>query len=189
MPPIPSHPHLRALLTDAEAVRREAERLRASLSDAQLTWRPDDKTWSVADVFEHLRKINKAYGRRLGEALGRTRPGDGPFRPGPLTRLYVWAISPEGRLPIPAPPRSRPMSTPPGGGDAALARFLEQQDVLEEQIRAADGRDLNTGRFPSPILPVFMLSVGAGLTGLVRHEQRHLGQALRLTRRPDFPSP
>jgi len=183
----PSHPHLRALLADAEHVRQQAERLRATLSDAQLTWRPDAKTWSVADVFEHLRKINKAYGRRLDDALARAHPGDAPFRPGPLARLYIWAISPAGRLPIPAPPRSRPPATPAGGGDAALARFLEGQAALEAQIAQADGKDLSTGRFASPILPVFRLSVGEGLTGLVVHEQRHLGQALRLVAREDFP--
>lgn len=187
MPEPPRHPHLRALVADAEAVSREAERLRTELSDDQLTWRPDETTWSVADVFEHVRKINKAYGRRLEEALVRAAPGDAPFRPGLLARVYLWAISPDTRVKLPAPPRSRPERVPTGGGAGALDRFLKQQEVLLAHLHAADGKDLNTGRFASPIFSAFRLSVGEGLTGLVVHEQRHLRQARQLTERPDFP--
>ena len=188
MKPAPTHPHLRALLSDAEATRAEAERLRDMLSDDQLTWKSAPDVWSVADCFEHLRKTDAGYCQRLGGAIGRMKPGSAPYRPSWLGRKYVYFVSPESRLKLWAPKSMRPQhgGSPSAEADA-LSRFLEQQAVLLGLIRRADERDLNTGRFRSPFAAVMKLSVGEGLTLLVRHEQRHLGQALRLTERAGFP--
>ncbi len=182
-----THPHLRALLADAEGTRAEAERLRAELSAAQLTWQPAPDVWSVADCFEHLRKVDKAYCRVLPDAVSRMESGSGAFAPSLFGRWFIRFVSPESSLKLKAPRAIRPRRGGPSTGAAALDRFLAQQQDLLGLIRQADGRDLNTGTFASPLVSILRLSVGEALTLLVRHEQRHLGQALRLTERPGFP--
>jgi uncharacterized damage-inducible protein DinB len=181
------HDHLATLTADAEAVRAEATRLRDTLSDEQLTWRSDPGTWSVADVFEHLRKIDKAYCRALDEAVERASPGADPYVPSVFGRLFIRSVSPGG-LRVPAPTGVRPRPTPPGGGAEAVDRFLSQQEQVLGLIERADGKDLNRARVTSPMSRLVRLSLGEALTVVVRHEQRHLAQALRLTGRPDFPS-
>ena len=181
-----THPHLRQLLTDAEAVRTEAERLRDTLSDEQLTWKPAPEVWSVADCFEHLRKIDKAYACQLNEAVERAEPGDAPFRPSLFARWFIWFVSPESTFKVKTPKATRPKPTPSAGGET-LDRFLAQQAELIGLIRRTDGKNVNTGRFPSPLASILRFSVGEALTMLVRHEQRHLGQAHRLTEHSDFP--
>lgn len=182
------HPHLRQLQSAAEHVRVEVERLRDTLTEAQLTWRPDDATWSIADVFEHVRRLDKAYARRLTDALRQAGPdGEAPFRPGLFARLFIAAVSPGFRWRMSAPQGVRPDPVPEGAGRDTLDRFLLQHAEVRQLLCEAEGRDLNTGRFPSPLNARLKLSVGEALTGVVRHQERHLQQALRLTERPDFP--
>lgn len=181
-----AHPHLRQLLTDAEATRAEAERLRTTLSDEQLTWKPAPEVWSIADCFEHLRKIDKAYVRELNEAVERAEPGDASYRPSLFARWFIWFVSPASKFKVKTPKATRPRPTDSAGGEA-LDRFLAQQAELIDLIRRADGRNPNTGRFSSPLARFLRFSVGEALTMLVCHEQRHLGQAQRLTERADFP--
>jgi uncharacterized damage-inducible protein DinB len=182
-----AHPHLRQLLADAEATRAETERLRDTLTPAQLTWHPESGVWSVADCFEHLRKIDKAYARELPEALNRAESGEAPYRPGLLARWFIRFVSPESTFKLKTPKATRPAPSAEAAGSEALDRFLTQQAEIIECIRKADGKDINTGKFGSPLASILKFSVGEALTMLVRHDQRHLGQARRLTERPDFP--
>jgi uncharacterized damage-inducible protein DinB len=182
-----THPHLRTLLADAEATRTETECLRDTLTSAQLTWHPEPGVWSVADCFEHLRKIDKAYCRELPEALSRAEPGDPPYRPGLFARWFIRLVSPESSFKVKTPKATRPKPAAEAAGSEALDRFLAQQAEVIDLIQRADGKDINTGKLPSPLASILKFSVGEALTMLVRHEQRHLGQAQRLTERADFP--
>lgn len=181
-----THPHLLTLLADAEATRAEAERLRADLSDAQLTWRPAPDVWSVADCFEHLRKTDKAYCKILPDAVRRMETdGTAPYRPSWFGRMFIHMVSPNPRLRLKAPRMVQPGID---GSADALEQFLTQQHDLIDLIRQADGKNINTGRFSSPLAGIIKFTVGEALTMLVGHEQRHLGQALRLTEQAAFPS-
>ena len=182
-----THPHLRLLLADAEATRAETERLRDTLSAAQRTWKPEPGVWSVADCFEHLRKVDKAYARKLDEAIGRAGAGTVDYKPSFFARHFIRFISPQSKTKLKAPKGIRP-STDTASADAdALERFLDQQAVVLALIRRADGQNINGGTFGSPLASIVRLTVGEGLTLLVRHEQRHLGQGQRVTERPGFP--
>lgn len=180
------NPHLRSLLDDLVAVRAAAEAFRDGLSAEQLAWRPESGAWGIADCFEHLRKMEKAYARGLADAVERAEPGEAPFRPRWLARTFIALNGPEPKVKLPAPPAVRPKQDRPASADA-IDRFLAQQEQTVGLVRAADGRDLNTGRFASPFSRLLRFSLGEGLTLLVRHEQRHLGQAHRIVERPDFP--
>ena len=183
-----SHPHLRRLLADAEAVRADAERLRDTLSAKQRTWKPEPGVWSVADCFEHLRKIDKAYAPGLETSIERAGQSDAAFKPSLIGRSCIYFFSPDSRLKLKAPPGIRPTRNEASADADALDGFLDQQAVLIDLIRRADGRDLNDGKFSSPLAKILRFTLGEGLTVLVRHEQRHLGQAQRLTERADFPT-
>lgn len=178
-----------ALMGNAEEVAATARFLRASLTDNQLVWRPDEQTWSVADCFEHLRKVDKGYCRVFDGVLSRaSRVRGGAFRPAWSARLFLWAIAPGSRLKLPAPGNIRPRHVPAGEGAEALERFLEQQADVQKIIQQADGYDLNGPRIASPFSSLLKLSLGEALTGVVLHEQRHAAQAIRLTQHSDFPA-
>ena len=183
-----AHPHLRHLLADVASTRAEAERLRDTLTGAQLTWKPAPDVWSVADCFEHLRKVDKAYCKRIGPVLAETEPGTAGYDPSWFARLFIRFVSPESTFKLKAPRAIRPDTGAPSAEADALPRFLDQQAELIDLIQRADGKNINGGRFASPLASLLKFSVGEGLTMLVAHERRHLRQAQRLTARADFPS-
>lgn len=181
-----SQPHLAGLHADLIAVRTEAERL-AGLSDAQLTWRPEPGVWSVADCFEHLRKVDKAYSRKLTAAVPAAEPGSAPFKPNWFAGKFIGIVSPSSTFKLKAPKALKPQGTRASVGAEAMQRYLDQQAELIGFVHAADEKNINTGTFPSPLTSLLRFTVGEALTMLTRHEQRHLAQAQRLTERTDFP--
>lgn len=183
-----SHPHLRHLLADAESTHAEAERLRDTLSDEQLTWRPGPDVWSVADCFEHLRKVDKAYCKRIEPKLEELETSTAAYDSSWFARLFIRFVSPESTFKLKAPKAIRPQGHLGSAPAEAVQRFLDQQAELIDLIRRADGKNINGGKFASPLASILKFSVGEGLTVLVTHERRHLGQALRVTARPDFPN-
>lgn len=183
-----AHPHLRHLLSEVEVVRAETKRLRDTLTDVQLTWRPAPDVWSVADCFEHLRKVDKAYCKRIEPALATMEQGADAYDPSWFARLFIRFVSPESTFKLKAPKAIRPQGHLGSAPADAVQRFLDQQAALVALIRQADGKNINTGKFASPLASIVRFTVGEGLSMLVAHERRHLGQAQRVTEHPDFPS-
>lgn len=181
------HPHLRDLQHTLDRVTEEAGRLRRDLSDAQLVWQPAPEQWSIAGCFDHLYVTGTLYYPALREALQRAVPGsDGEtFRPSLMGRFLIRAVSPDTERKVKTLRAFRPEHAPKDA--PALDRFIAQQDELRTLLRAADGRALNRTKFASPATRLVRLTIGDALTMLVLHQQRHLGQALRVQQQPGFP--
>ena len=182
-----THPHLEQLRADADAAIAEAHALRQTLTDEQLAWKPAPEVWSVLECLKHVNITNGLYLPRLRDGMARARPADAavPFRPGLLGRFMIRTVSPENARKVKTFRTFKPL---PGLMDVGVVeRFVEIQEAMKEAIRDADGLDLNTGRFASPVSPLVRFTVGEGLTMLVRHALRHLGQARRVTEHPQFP--
>ena len=182
-----SHPHLQRLLADLEAVDEGARQLRADLSQEQLAWKPTPEAWSVLECFEHLIVTGELYHPRIRQGLGRARRtgADAPFRPRLFGRLFLRSLDPEATRKLKTFNAFKPAR---GTDDVAIIdRFLAQQDDFRALLHEADGVDLNSGVFSSPLTRLLRFTVGEGLTIVVVHQQRHLGQARRLTQLSAFP--
>lgn len=182
------HPHLRQLRADLAGVTAEAERLRDELSDAQLTWQPTPDAWSIAGCFDHLYVVGTLYYPRVREAIGRAPEAgaDAAFKPSFFGRKFIQAVSPETKRRVKTFKIFKPEQA---ATDApALGRFIAQQADFAALLREADGHDLNAGKFSSPLNRLIRFTLGEGLTFLVAHQQRHLGQALRVMEAPGFPA-
>lgn len=184
----PIHPHLRHLQAEAVAVTEAAQHLLDALSGPQLTWKPDPGTWSVAECFDHLSVTNRLYVPRIRRAIERAGQNTlvRPFRPSWLGRLFIRLSGPGSRWKLKAPGLFKP--TPAAVDPLVVRQFVEQQEALLALIQQASAVNLNTAKLRSPATRLLRLSVGEALTLLVVHEQRHLQQAQRLTRRSDFPA-
>jgi len=182
-----AHPHLRQLLADVAATTDDAQQLRATLSDAQLAWKPEPGVWNVLECLQHLIIVDVLYFGQIDAALEQATRGDGsaPFRPSWFGRTFFGFVSPEGKRKIKT---LRLFKPPQALTDVTIVeRFVEHQEELTNLLRRADGADLNGNKFSSPASRLIRFSLGEGLTMLVMHQQRHLQQARRLTEHPDFP--
>ena len=182
-----SHPHLRQLLADVEAVSDAARQFREDFAPAQLAWKPTPEAWSVLECFEHLNVTGELYFPRIRQGLDRARRTDAaaPFRPTLFGRLFLRSLDPETRRKLKTFNAFKPAQ---GTNDVGIIdRFLAQQDDLRALLHEADGVNLNSGTFSSPLTRLVRFTVGEGLTVLVVHERRHLGQARRVTQLSAFP--
>lgn len=175
------HPHLNSLLTDLDRNTVEFGRL-TELPEQVLRHKPDPRRWSVIEVIEHLRVTGEQYYPALAAAIERAHAVGGnpnePYRPSLFARFFIHMAGPNSKARLKAPALFKP--TPAFEDISALRRFVDQQAVLRDLLVQADGCNLNRTRFPSPISNAIKFTVGAGLTLMVRHQQRHWLQIQRL---------
>ncbi len=170
-------------------IRKEVENLLAPLDDRKVIWSPGPDRWSVGECIEHLSVIASLLVPRMEEAIRRGRNnglvGAGPFEYSWPGRMFVESLQPSRRIKI----RTMRMYTPRRGmpKDEVASRFAGLQGELLRIIEAARGLDLARIKVVSPANRLLRFSLGIWLAASVAHEQRHIEQAIRVTREKDFP--
>ena len=182
---------LQELLRALDENDRRAEELARDLDDERLNWRPDERSWSVAQCLDHLNVASLAYVGPLREALEKARRKGavrrGPIRPGPFGRWFVATLEPPPKRKLPAPKKIVPALRK---GKAEVTEDWRRAQVsVRDLLREAAGIDLNGTRFVNPFIPLVRFSVGTGFQVIAAHQRRHLWQAERVKANPRFPAP
>lgn len=181
--------HIDQLLRDASEVLHASEALFASLSHEQLTWKPNRKTWSILECFDHLHTVNGLYMPLIRQGIEKAREKGmssiEPFKPSWIGRVFVWAMQPNTRFKM----RTFKIFKPNAGRQNLTVKnaFIEQQAAFIELIKQADPYNLNQIKIASPESRLIRLSLGEAMTGLVAHERRHLLQAQNIQLNNKFP--
>lgn len=181
-----THPHLIELARFVNEAAGLATRLREELSPSQLRWRSEPDVWSIADCFDHLISTGYLYYPRLEDAIEvASDEGVGTdYEPSVLSKMFIWTVSPDAGIKVTA---FQPFEPKHGGEDVKIMdMFVEQQAELIDLLRAADGVNLNTGKFTTPGL--VRLTVGEGLTMVVQHQRRHVLQIENVLDHDAFPN-
>lgn len=172
--------------------RASARALVEGLSDPQMIWRPDPKSWSIAECFLHMLAAARPYLTSIDAGIERARakPNGTPPRSRPrhpwMAHLFVESFEPPPRLRFSAPKQFLP--PPPQGPTAVIVGdFMRLGDEIGERIAGAEGLDLGKSVVVSPVTPLIRLSLGLSFALLAVHERRHLYQARAVTRRASFP--
>jgi DinB superfamily len=167
-----------------DAVERDARALVSGLTELSGAWRPDAKSWSVAECLDHLAIANREYLRAMQPAAERTlmqgRRRRGPARPGVIGRWFVRTLEPPvtSRFKRAAPERIRPRRAPSLGD--SLGQFRASHDEVRAFLRRYADIDLAGARFPNPFVRGVRFSLATGLHVIAAHERRHLWQARRV---------
>ena len=161
---------------------RRAEDLVRDLDDERLNWRPDERSWSIAQCLDHLNVASRTYAVPMGEALEKARRRGagrrGPIQPGPLERWFIASMEPPPKRKLPAPKKIVPAARKAGA--EVMADWRRIQAEVRDLLREAAGTDLNRTRFANPFIPLIRFSVGAGFRVIAAHQRRHLWQAGRV---------
>lgn len=172
-----------------EAVKRDARGLLSGLTDAQFNWRPAPGAWSIAECLAHLNVTGQFYlpriDRRIREATAAGALGEGPFRYGPLAKMFVRGMEPPAKLKFKAPKILAPM--PEHLLSVIGPAFLTLQEQFVERLRAARRVDLRRVKVPSPVSRFFRINLGLVFPLIAAHERRHLWQAHQVRNHPNFP--
>ena len=177
---------LRNLHHQLDAAEREAHALVAGLAEEQGTWRPQARSWSIAECLDHLAAGNRVYLRAMQEPATRARARERhryrPVKPGWIGQLFVRMLEPPptwwSRLK--APRSIRPRTAPPLA--ETFAGFVASHAALRAFLCAHADLDLTGIRFPNPFVRGIRFSIATGLHVITAHERRHLWQAWRVRR-------
>jgi hypothetical protein len=180
------HDDIRRLEQWLDESERNVRALVADVDEALGTWRPDARSWSVAECLDHLATGNRIYlDAMAGPAAralrsGRTRRR--PATPGLVGGWFVRALEP----PVPssrrmrAPARIRPRKGP--SMHDALEQFIASHARVRDFLRTYADIDLAGVTFPNPFIPGVRFSLATGLHVLAAHTRRHLWQAWNVRR-------
>ena len=186
-PPFPED--LREIQAQLEANDHKAQALLRDLDEEQLNWRPDERSWSIAQCLDHLNVANRVYLAPMLQAIEEARRKGavrkGPIRPGFFGRWFVASMEAPPKRKLPAPRKIVP-AVRKGRAELIEDWRLAQAEV-NAVLREAAGIDLNGTRFVNPFISLIRFSVGTGFQVIAAHERRHLWQAEQVRGRAAFP--
>ncbi len=180
--------YVEGLIDRLRAAGTRAHTLAGPLTSEQLNWKPAPQRWGVAQCLDHVITVNRLYLDRMREALPEARPADPgrPFRPGPLGRRFAEALGPGAPRRMKTVRRFAPSASALPSG--IVDDFTEQQLELEDVYGQALAVDLTRTRVASPASRLIRFRLGDILVLLANHQERHLGQAERVTKTDGFPT-
>lgn len=172
------HPRL------SEVAQYVADQRRALLAAADplpgplWTVRPAGDRWSVADVLEHLHRVERGSAKLIALRVAQAREAGHPreTETGSVMESLAHARLTDRSRPIAAPERV----APEGGWsrEAVLAALAESRAVLDAAVAAADGLALGTLRHEHPRLGD--IDLYQWLLFIGQHEARHVAQVAEI---------
>ncbi len=161
--------------------KQEARDLSDKVDAARLAVVPDDESWSVAQIFDHLNTAGWLLLNEIERAIDEARTngpfGEPPFAYGFISRWFVRAMQPSSSWTFTAPSVFEPESSATLHPNEAVREFVALQDHFADCLPQTVGLDLRRIRVASPAVPLLRISLGAWFEATLAHERRHLQQA------------
>lgn len=177
------HSQLEEYQSDFRTIKTEATRLVEELDEETLRTPPDDDTWSVAQVFDHLNTTVWPLLNELENAIQTGQDngpyGTPPFEYGVVSRWFIRSMKPSSWA-LPAPSVLQPEESNTLYPHETIEEFRGLQDQFANCVESAEGLDLRRIRVGSPVFPLLRISIGAWFEATIAHERRHLAQIRNL---------
>jgi hypothetical protein len=144
------------------------------LDDQELGQRPDPRTWSPAQVLEHLALAHRPYLQTIQDGLARAKRGvdDPPVRHSFFGKLLISAVGPDSNVPA-------PRGLHPGANPVWRELYAEwqlQHARLLSLLDEAAGVDLTGAWVRNPFIRVIRQNLADCFEILTAHIERHVGQ-------------
>lgn len=178
------------IISGLEKISADVQKTFGSLSVAQINWKPDIKSWSIGQCFEHLIITNNLYFPNIQKVI------DGKHRNNFYTKIpfsvdLIAALMKNSLNPA----QKRKMKTfkvfePATSAVSAniINDFVENNRRLSEMIKAVENLDTQKIKIAEPLSPLLNLRLHDAFEILLMHEERHFLQAQRVKQTSGFPS-
>lgn len=186
-----NHPELEHAIVMLNNVEARVRNELSGLSRAQINWRPDPKSWSIAECLDHLIVTNSLYFQVLDDIKNHE------LKTPLLARIPGWVdFCSNMILKSVDPDTVKKVKTlrvfEPSTSDyprSVIDDFMRNIQQLKTYFHELDGYgDHSAIRFASPASRLVILDLDRAVQILWKHCVRHLHQAKRLTAMPGFPS-
>ena len=165
-------------------VRLRWQGLRRDHDEQALTTPPREGVWPVSGIAQHLHitldlylPLMRGHIEKL-RASGR-QSAEPAVKPGWFARKFIHFAGPDNQKKLKAPGKFGP--TAQAVPIEWVDKMIAQMDELDGLLAEAKGVELNRGKFGSPITGLIRFTLGEGLLLMLRHHQRHTGQAIERT--------
>lgn len=167
------------LQADVKQIIAAANHLQTA-DPVKLNYCPEEGSWSVAQVLEHLNAYNRYYLPAIEKSMVHiSKDTSAWFIPGFWGNYFTKTMMPKNVYEIKNKMKA-PKNYIPGKGlnvEAVFKEFIQHQNKLLQLLDVARRRNLNTIRIPISISKLVRLKLGDTFRFLIAHEQRHMIQA------------
>lgn len=174
-----------SLEKDVQEILNSAKHLR-TLQSIDIKTRPDEKSWSVAEVIAHLNFYCAHYLPLIDQQLKTVSPSQkNTFKSGWLGNYFTKIMKPRADLSIPSKMKSPTNAIPSKEVDAskALLDFIAYQEQLIELLNKSKEVDLQRIKIATSLSKLIKLSLGDTFRFFIAHQQRHFVQISRTLER------
>jgi uncharacterized damage-inducible protein DinB len=161
-----------------------------SFNAQQLNWKPADKSWSVAQCFDHLITTHSLYFTEFERLTCSDAANNLWEKISPLSgffgRFLIKGLDPKNQKPMKTTSKAEPSSSEISGD--IIDRYVEHQGKMIAALKNISA-DIDPSKriITSPLLGLVTYTLNDAYTVLVVHSQRHLGQAKRVMEADGFP--
>ncbi len=181
--------HLRSLSERLEKHVEEVRGFANAFNPQQLNWKPDEKSWSIAQCLDHIIVSDQQYFAGIKKAIELTSASQlvekKPYRPSLFGRWFARMMKPGSLFKFKTFPVFQPSVRIEG--KKVLEDFVRHEQELLILIKKCDGWDINSVKLRSPVNSFFKFSLGECFAVLVNHQERHLVQARKTAQCDGFP--
>ena len=168
--------------TQIDTVTAEFNTTFGALSPAQLNWKPNAATWSVAQNIDHLIQINKSYYPVIDQLKAGKLQLPWMARVGFMVsffgKMILKSVHPDSRRKMKTFPIWEPSSSDLPGD--ILHQFGQHQEELKRQIATSAEWIQQRAVIHSPANKKIVYSLDKAFDIILTHELRHLEQAKEL---------
>jgi hypothetical protein len=170
------------LITEANLIARDTRSTFGSLSAEELNWKPNAKSWSIGQCFEHLIVTNNLYFPNIQNVIdGRHRNNlfsKIPFAADLIGILMKNTLNPEQKRKMKTFRIFEPSAS--AVSETVIEDFAENQQRLVAMIEAVQHLDIDRVKIAEPLSIALNLRLGDAFEILAMHERRHFRQAERV---------
>ncbi len=100
--PIDLHPELADFSEQISRIREDARKLAGNLNDAQINWRTQPGSWSIAQCLAHITLGHQEYLAAIDTGITQARArqlfGSGPFKYGWVGNWFARSFEPAAKI-------------------------------------------------------------------------------------------
>ena len=180
---------MKELISRIERVSADSKETFGSLSPEELNWKPNAKSWSIGQCFEHLIVTNNLYFPNIQKVIDGTHVNNFfskiPFSVDLIAALMKNSLKPDQKRKM----KTFKVFEPSASNVPAtiVDDFVENNRTLAGMIESCRDLQTNKIKIAEPLSVALNLRLDDAFEILFIHEQRHFLQAQRVMMSENFP--
>lgn len=176
-------------IANIKIISDEVRETFGGLSAAQLNWKPNAKSWSIGQCFDHLITTNSQYIPKIQKVADGTHENNWfsviPFLPDFIGKMLKNAVNPDSVKKMKNPPIFAPSNSEIS--ETILEDFCKNQEEMISLMESVKSLDTGKIKIATPISEAVNVRLNDVFEASVMHNRRHFNQAKAVMEMDGFP--